>query len=122
HGNLSLQSDGSFAYTPQTNFVGTDSFMYYASDGTYQSSTVKVTINVNPKTLVVTNTNDDGHGSLRWAIEQVNLSNTVPLDAILFNIPGTGPFTITLLTPLPAITHTVLINGYSQPGSQANSL
>jgi hypothetical protein len=41
---------------------------------------------------------------------------------ILFKIPGTGPFTIQPLTPLPAITHTVFIDGYSQAGARLNKL
>ena len=38
HGTLSFQSDGSFTYTPNANFVGTDTFTYYATDGTYESN------------------------------------------------------------------------------------
>jgi Bacterial Ig domain len=121
-GSLSLQADGSFTYTPDANFLGTDSFTYYATDGTYQSNIATVTINVNPKTYVVTNTNDSGTGSLRWAIQQANLSNTAPADTIRFNIAGPGPFTIQPLTPLPAITHPLVIDGYSQPGAKANTL
>jgi hypothetical protein len=122
HGTLGLQSNGSFTYTPNANFLGADTFTYYATDGTYKSSDATVTINVNPKTYVVTNTNDSGVGSLRWAITQANLSNTAPPDTINFKIPGTGPFTIQPLTPLPAITHPTVINGYTQPGSAANTL
>jgi len=33
HGSLSLQSDGSFSYTPATDFVSTDVFSYTLSDG-----------------------------------------------------------------------------------------
>ncbi len=122
HGSLSLQSDGSFTYTPDTNFLGADTFTYYATDGTYDSNDATVTIYVNPKTYTVTNTNDSGTGSLRWAITQANLSNSAPADTILFQIPGTGPFTIQPLTPLPAITHPTIINGYSQPGAAPNTL
>lgn len=47
HGVLYLRSDGSFDYTPHTNFVGTDSFTYNVKDtkGNY-SSTATVTITV----------------------------------------------------------------------------
>jgi hypothetical protein len=71
----------------------------------------------------VTNTNDGGPGSLRQAILDANAHpNTAPSipDQILFAIPGTGPFTIHLLSPLPAITDPVVINGYSQAGAQFN--
>ena len=33
HGTLTLNADGSFSYTPDANFNGTDSFTYKASDG-----------------------------------------------------------------------------------------
>ena len=47
HGTLSLAADGSFVYTPNANFHGTDSFTYTANDGTDDSGTATVTITVN---------------------------------------------------------------------------
>lgn len=46
HGKLQLNADGSFTYTPNAGFAGTDSFQYRASDGTAQSELVKVTLTV----------------------------------------------------------------------------
>lgn len=46
HGVLSLNSDGSFTYTPDLNFSGTDSFTYTASDGDLTSVVATVNINV----------------------------------------------------------------------------
>ena len=43
-GTLSLQSDGSFIYTPNTGFVGNDSFSYTVNDGTDESFAVSVQI------------------------------------------------------------------------------
>ncbi|TET45145.1 T9SS type A sorting domain-containing protein [candidate division TA06 bacterium] len=74
-----------------------------------------------PPSLTVTNTNDTGTGSLRWAITQ---ANTRPgLDTIDFNITGPGPHTIQPPTPLPSITDMsgVLIDGYTEQGSQPNT-
>lgn len=49
HGVLSLNtSDGSFTYTPSTNWHGADTFRYRASDGLTNSALVTVTINVSP--------------------------------------------------------------------------
>ncbi len=48
HGSLTLNADGSFAYTPVTNFSGTDSFTYQASDGVGNSAATGVTISVFP--------------------------------------------------------------------------
>ena len=46
HGTLTLNANGSFAYTPAANFSGTDTFTYKASDGTAQSDVTTVTINI----------------------------------------------------------------------------
>ncbi len=47
-GTLSLNPDGSFLYTPASNFQGSDSFTYQAYDGTRQSGPVTVNLTVNP--------------------------------------------------------------------------
>ena len=49
HGALTLNSNGSFTYTPTLNFFGTDTFRYIASDGTNQSSATVVTLTVNAR-------------------------------------------------------------------------
>ncbi|MDD2310753.1 MAG: Ig-like domain-containing protein [Desulfuromonadaceae bacterium] len=46
HGTLTLNSNGSFAYTPLANYVGSDSFTYRASDGTINSNIATVTVTV----------------------------------------------------------------------------
>ena len=65
-------------------------------------------------TYTVTTTNDNGAGSFRQAIQNVN-SGTIP-GAILLNIPGPAPYSITLQSPLPAITNRVTIDATTQPG------
>jgi len=70
-------------------------------------------------TFSVTNTGDTGAGSLRQAITDAN--NHVGADTITFNISGAGVHTITPLSALPAISDPVMIDGYTQPGSSANS-
>jgi len=42
NGTLTLNSDGSFTYTPNQNFVGTDSFTYKANDENLASKSTKV--------------------------------------------------------------------------------
>ncbi|MHB8057001.1 MAG: Ig-like domain-containing protein [Desulfuromonadaceae bacterium] len=46
HGTLTLNSNGSFAYTPLANYVGSDSFTYRASDGTNTGNIATVTVTV----------------------------------------------------------------------------
>ena len=48
NGMLSLNSNGSFNYTPNANFNSSDSFTYAANDGVSNSNTATVTITVNP--------------------------------------------------------------------------
>ena len=49
NGALALNADGTFEYTPAADFNGTDSFTYFAYDGTVNSTTsATVTITVNP--------------------------------------------------------------------------
>jgi VCBS repeat-containing protein len=47
HGTVTLNSNGSFTYTPATGYIGTDSFTYRARDGQAYSNTVAVTITIN---------------------------------------------------------------------------
>jgi len=50
-GSLSLNTNGSFNYTPNTGFTGQDTFTYFAHDGTDPSATAAtVTITVNDTT------------------------------------------------------------------------
>ncbi|HEX4997947.1 MAG TPA: Ig-like domain-containing protein, partial [Terriglobia bacterium] len=48
HGNLTLNADGSFSYTPDANYNGPDSFTYKANDGQADSNMATVSLTVNP--------------------------------------------------------------------------
>ena len=48
HGTLTLNANGSFTYTPATNYSGPDSFTYRASDGALTSGLATVAITVTP--------------------------------------------------------------------------
>lgn len=74
HGLLSFNPDGSFAYRPNNNFVGTDSFTYKASDGSKFSGVATVTI-------VVSAVNDRPVA--------VNDNYTIPEDTVL-HVMGAG--------------------------------
>jgi hypothetical protein len=69
----------------------------------------------------VQNTNDSGPGSLRDAILAANATPNVNVstpDRIEFAISsGTPPFTISPLSPLPAISDPVIIDGLTQQGA-----
>ena len=85
----------------------------------YQLGNVNTALPFNPGTMaawdglmntyIVSNTNDSGAGSLRNAIQ---LANSHPgLNTITFAIAGGGPETIDLLTALPVISNSVIIDG-----------
>jgi VCBS repeat-containing protein len=56
HGTLSFKPNGSFTYTPNAHFNGSDSFTYTASDGTFSSSAATVTVTVNPLVTIPSDT------------------------------------------------------------------
>ena len=72
-------------------------------------------------TFVVTNTNTSGPGSLNQAIADSNAR--AGHDNIVFNIPGSGRQRIDVSQiALPEITDSLIIDGYTQPGSHPNTL
>ncbi len=92
----------------------------YDNKGATDEDEIIVTINVpNPPSYTVTTTDDTNDGvcdtqcSLR---EAITLSNsTSGQQIILFNIPGSAPYTIQPTSALPTITDPVIIDGWSEP-------
>lgn len=74
-------------------------------------------------TLVVTNDDNEGPGSLRRAIYLSNHNATTPNapNVINFRLEEPGAHSIVLTSGLPSITQPVLIDGYSQAGSSRNT-
>ncbi len=62
NGTLTLSADGSFTYTPNTGFIGVDSFSYEAWDGSASSASTLVTITVTPAIIPVPPTTGGGGG------------------------------------------------------------
>jgi VCBS repeat-containing protein len=52
HGSLALNANGSFTYTPNAGFTGTDSFTYTANDGGFASAPATVALSVNDQAPV----------------------------------------------------------------------
>jgi len=48
HGQVVLNADGSFTYTPEADFSGTDTFTYQVSDGQGGQATATATVSVTP--------------------------------------------------------------------------
>ena len=82
-----------------------------------QNSTApSIVVSAPAATFTVTTTANGGPGSLEQAILDAN--NSAGADMISFNIPGTGPHTISPTSALPFIFGAVTIDGTTQsPGS-----
>ena len=74
----------------------------------------------NPNSLIVSNTNDSGAGSLRQAVLTAQANG--PGQKISFNIPGSGLATIAPRSPLPVVTVPVTIDATTEPGYQGTPL
>ena len=80
-------------------------------------------------TFTVSNTTDASGGSFRQAIIDINFVVPSGPHNITFNIPAsdpncgavTGVCTISLLSALPAVRNSVVIDGYTQAGATANT-
>lgn len=57
HGTLSIVGSG-FTYTPDANYYGSDSFIFFANDGTVDSSGATINITINPVEDLPIITND----------------------------------------------------------------
>ncbi len=101
HGALKINTDGSFSYTPNTGFHGTDSFTFRAIDGTAQSNSATVTITVTPALFSVSNQSytDVQENTLTVAAAQGLLNNDsnpdgLPLTAAIHTSPAHGSLKI----------------------------
>ncbi|NWF71076.1 MAG: tandem-95 repeat protein, partial [Chloroflexi bacterium] len=74
NGTLALNPDGTFTYTPNADFNGSDSFTYKANDGTDDSNIATVDITVNP---VVDDADGDGFGDDNGADQCVGTFGTI---------------------------------------------
>ena len=79
NGVLSLSEDGSFTYTPNSGFHGTDQFTYQASDGTLQSATATATITVNPVNQAPTAVSD------AYTVDEDNVLTVAAASGVLSN-------------------------------------
>ncbi|SEL75534.1 Listeria/Bacterioides repeat-containing protein [Paenibacillus sp. cl141a] len=60
HGKITFHKDGSFTYTPDVDFVGTDSFTYIASNHNKSSAPAIVSINVTESEPKISGVTDGG--------------------------------------------------------------
>lgn len=80
NGSLNLNSDGSFTYTPNTDFNGLDSFSYIVNDGQINGNTAIVSLTVNPINDAPTAVDDSGATSQDTPLLLDVLANDVDID------------------------------------------
>lgn len=90
HGNVSFNSDGTFTYTPHSNYAGLDQFTYLANDGKLDSKEQTVTINVQG-----VNDSPIANASTLKVTEDVEATGTltgtdIDSDSLTFNLVDNG--------------------------------
>ena len=107
HGTLNLNSDGSFSYSPSTNFAGADSFIYQANDGPTNLGAAVATITVNPAIIVTADNQSRAYGAANPVLtgSVVGLQNGDNITASFSTVADTNsaaggyPITIVLSDP-----------------------
>jgi large repetitive protein len=100
NGTLSLNQDGSFNYTPNDGFSGTDSFIYFANDGTSNSLLAAVTLQVSGSENTAPVSQDDSYSVAEDNVLNIGFTEGVlgndtdtdgdPLSAVLVDGPANG--------------------------------
>ena len=90
NGTLSLQADGSFTYTPNAGFSGTDSFTYRASDGAATSAPATVTLTVAAVNDPPVARNDDAAATAGGAVRVDVLANDTDPDGDALTVTAVG--------------------------------
>jgi len=130
-GNLMTNASGDlgFASVVPTASLAGPYITATATDPANNTSEFSKCIPALASSLVVNSTADTDDGACTVAAggctlrEAINLANSdALLNAINFNIPGSGVSTISLTSALPNITGPVIIDGYTQPASSPNTL
>ncbi|QGQ30125.1 Ig-like domain-containing protein [Gimesia maris] len=110
HGAVVLNSDGSFTYTPDTDFVGTDSFTYIAQDGTYDSyeATVSIVVTgVNAPPIA----NDDTKTTSEDTAITFPAADLIANDSVGIGNETGQTLTVTSVTATAETHGTVVLNG-----------
>jgi len=129
HGSLTLNPDGTFVYTPSTDFSGTDTFTYSATDATLNTYPAQVNLNVSflndapvanddgpyVNTITTTLTVDAAHGVLGNDSD----ADGDTLTAILDTAPATG--TVECLDPVMAPPSICPDGSFTFTGTAADS-
>ncbi len=134
-GTVALNPDGSFTYTPNQGFAGTDSFTYQANDGTALSAAATVTLTVSavngpPTAVADAYTTAEGSPLTVAAVNGVLANDTDPngdpLTAQLAGAVSNGTLALNAdgsfgYTPAPNFSGTVTFTYTASDGSSASA-
>ncbi len=109
HGTLVLNADGSFTYTPNAGYVGTDSFTYIASDSLSASAPTTVKITVGAQAITGGHGNDVYH--VYNSADQISVAAGTPNETV----------DATVSYALPANIQNLVLQGSGLTGT-ANSM
>ena len=112
--SFTLNSNGSFSYTPVTNYIGPDSFTYRANDGAKNSNVATVTITVNAVAVPTTTTLASSLNPSTWG-------QSVTFTATVTATTGTPTGTVTFIDGSVAMGSAPL-NGSAQASFTISSL
>lgn len=102
HGMINLLSDGTLLYTPTANYYGSDSFEYYAYDGTQSGNISTVTLTVNPVNDLPVAYADSGMTNMNASTFIDVLANDIDID----HSPASLAINITTSPMSGALIHT----------------
>ncbi len=119
-GTVSLLFNGAFAYTPNTNFVGTDTFTYQASDGRGGTDIATVTINVlaaNTAPTVAAQSFSTAENSLAGTVIGTATASDLDGNALTYSLTGTGAsnFTINPTTGQITVSNVAVLDFETSP-------
>ena len=106
-------------FTPMPQFHGDTALTLHA--GSNGARSIQAGVLITDGVFVVTTTADSGPGSLRQAIIDSD-GLTGGTNTIEFDIAGSGVHTISILSSLPVVAGSILIDGTSQPGYAGSPL
>src|SRR6185503_5610768 len=115
HGILNLIADGTFSYTPEADYVGTDSFQYMVSDGNGGFATGSVMITITQVNDAPIANDDSGYTTLSQPVLVKVLDNDSDIDSSTLNVGSVGTAshgTVTIKPDGKGVIYTPE-NGYS---------
>ncbi|MFN2500164.1 MAG: Ig-like domain-containing protein, partial [Pyrinomonadaceae bacterium] len=88
NGTLLLNANGSFSYTPNTGYAGSDSFTYHANDGSLNSNVATVSITITAPSCVSPNLGSGWTSKASVSSARVGLA-AAELNGLLYDVGGT---------------------------------